>query len=146
MHEVPEPLARFAELLTEGADHDVLVHGPSMRQRSRAVRRRVRRRHSRGVSCGAAQRPRRRVVAPQLGASPAQAPLDELAGVPELRGQQRQDRVDAGRSPPRRQTTMSHEFTHPEVIEIRRVWPEIAAPPIGRGRAGSQPASAVERP
>src|SRR4051794_7807425 len=69
MHQVPEPLAQLAELrldllddrsgrqadgsaehdavcravLAEGGENDVLVHGPSIRPRSRAARRQVRR-------------------------------------------------------------------------------------------------------
>jgi hypothetical protein len=31
---------------------------------------------------------------------------------------------------------MSHQFTYPNVTEIRRVSLEIAGPPIGQGRAG----------
>jgi hypothetical protein len=44
---------------------------------------------------------------------------------------------------------MSHQFTYPKVIEIRRVSLEIARPPIRQGSAGSQPVSspsAVARP
>ena len=44
---------------------------------------------------------------------------------------------------------MSHQFSYPKVTEIRRVSLEIAARPIGQGRAGSQPVpapSASERP
>ncbi|MEA2129165.1 MAG: hypothetical protein QOJ85_2056 [Solirubrobacteraceae bacterium] len=76
--------------------------------------------HNRGVSRGAAQGPHRRVVAPQLDAGAVQALLDELVGVPEVRGQQPRGAMRDRRVGAPRMATRPDRFCPPAVSTYGR--------------------------